>query len=48
MNSQKIITLAKTGVQSDYNKLEFLDSGFRRNDQKARMPTLYKTSKLEK
>ncbi len=32
MNSQKVVTPVKTGVQMLYNFLKRLDSGFRRND----------------
>jgi hypothetical protein len=32
MNSQKVVTPVKTGVQMVYNSLKKLDSGFRRND----------------
>jgi len=32
MNSQKVVTPVKTGVQMTCNYLKQLDSGFRRND----------------
>ena len=32
MDSQKVVTPVKTGVQGYSNLLKFLDSGFRRND----------------
>jgi len=32
MNSQKVVTPVKTGVQMACNSLKRLDSGFRRND----------------
>ena len=35
MNSQKVVTPVKTGVQMVCNYLKELDSGFRRNDEKA-------------
>ncbi|MFO7971664.1 MAG: hypothetical protein R6U40_07920 [Desulfobacterales bacterium] len=34
MNSQKVVTPVKTGVQMLCNCLKILDSGFRRNDRK--------------
>jgi len=33
MNSQKVVTPVKTGVQPFRNLLKTLDSGFRRNDE---------------
>ncbi len=32
INSQKVVTLVKTGVQMIYYSLKRLDAGFRRND----------------
>ncbi|MFO7971758.1 MAG: hypothetical protein R6U40_08405 [Desulfobacterales bacterium] len=34
MNSQKVVTPAKAGIQILCNYLKILDSGFRRNDGK--------------
>ncbi len=42
----KIVTPVKTGVQRIYNYLQELDSGFRRNDEKTRITTLYEKIKI--
>jgi len=41
--SQKVVTPVKTGVQSLFNYLNRLDSGFRRNDKKWDFSTFYET-----
>ncbi len=41
MNSQKVVTPVKTGVQSLRKWLNRLDSGFRRNDEKWYFSTFY-------
>jgi hypothetical protein len=41
MNSQKVVTPVKAGVQSLRKWLNKLDSGFRRNDEKGRFSTFY-------
>ncbi|MFO7971735.1 MAG: hypothetical protein R6U40_08290 [Desulfobacterales bacterium] len=43
MNSQKVVTPVKTGVQMIYNFLKRLDSGFRRNDKKRCFGTFCET-----
>ena len=41
MESQKVVTPVKTGVQMVCNYLKELDSGFRWNDGKLYFPTFY-------
>ena len=43
MRSLKVVTPVKAGVQGIRNELKRLDSGFRRNDRKARFPTFCET-----
>ena len=43
MNSYKVVTPVKTGVQGIYNYSKRLDSGFRRNDRKVYFLTFYET-----
>ncbi|MFO7971515.1 MAG: hypothetical protein R6U40_07175 [Desulfobacterales bacterium] len=46
MNSQKVVTPAKAGVQMLCNYLKRLDSGFRRNDKKRCFGTFCETIKF--
>ena len=46
MDSKKVVTPVKTGVQISRNYLNRLDSGFRRNDKKQYFSTFYKLIKL--
>jgi hypothetical protein len=41
MVSQKVVPPVETGVQTIYNFLKRLDSGFRRNDEKSKFQTFY-------
>src|SRR5208283_4436858 len=43
MDSQKVVTPVKTGVQGFYNLLKFLDSDFRRNDENGLSATFCET-----
>jgi hypothetical protein len=43
MNSQKVVTPAKAGVQVLCNCSKIMDSGFRRNDRKPYFVTFYET-----
>jgi len=47
MNSQKVVTPVKTGVQMLCNCLKRLDSGFCRNDGKRYFVTFYEAVKIE-
>jgi hypothetical protein len=47
MNSQKVDTPVTTGVQRIYKYLKELDSGFRRNDERARITTFYEAIKIK-
>jgi hypothetical protein len=47
MNSQKVVTPVKTGVQMVCNCLKGLDSGFRRNDGKRYFLTFYETINIQ-
>ena len=47
MNSQKVVTPAKAGVQMVYKSLKRLDSGFRRNDGKRYFMTFCETIKIK-
>jgi hypothetical protein len=46
MNSYKVVTPVKTGVQGIYKLLKILDSGFRRNDGKGHFQTFYEVIKF--
>jgi len=43
MDSQKVVTPVKTGVQGIHNAMKTLDSGFRRNDGRRPFSTFYET-----
>jgi len=44
--SEKVITPVKTGVQRISNYLKEMDSGFRRNDEKAKNTTYWEFTNL--
>jgi hypothetical protein len=46
MDSQKVVTSVKTGVQGIHKHLKILDSGFRRNDGKEPFQTFYEAAKF--
>jgi hypothetical protein len=46
MDSQKVVTPVKTGVQRDFNLLILLDTGFRRYDGKVDFPTFCEFIKI--
>ena len=46
MNSQKVVTPAKAGVQVSHRLLKTLDSGFRRNDKKWGFLTFYECTNV--